>query len=294
MGTMEPYSFPCDIYELQNEIGEIYMAEEECPGIYYVSSTDSETGVPREQYIIDRATTSISDTAKQYGRALECHPELLQIIFEEDGGGDKVISYEILVYKKQHDLPIPEDEDLFATAVYGMEEYPEYFGRYPAPDITPNGKTVRYQELMNGVLLLETETAERLIAVCYPIWAGDLSKYATSFGEQTDYDKARGIHRSFGYLFFRVDTGSIAIYELWKRHPQINASERIDIPKLMNALWEYHPQYVMRFNDRETRGENDELGMFLMLMGEENVELQSNPENLISMLLGAGTDYLKW
>jgi hypothetical protein len=199
-----------------------------------------------------------------------------------------------LVYKKQHNLPIPEDEDLFATAVYGMEEYPEYFGRYPAPDITPRGKTVRYQELMNGVLLLETETAERLIAVCYPIWAGDLSKYATSFGEQTDYDKARGIHHSFGYRFFRLDTGSIAIYELWKRHPQINANGRIDIPKLMNALWEYHPQYVIRFNDRETRGENDELGIFLMLMGEENVELQSNPENLISMLLGAGTDYFKW
>ena len=35
MGTMEPYTFPCNIYELQSEIGEIYMAEEECPGIYY-------------------------------------------------------------------------------------------------------------------------------------------------------------------------------------------------------------------------------------------------------------------
>jgi hypothetical protein len=294
MEERAPYSFPCDIYELQSEIGEIFMAEEECPGVYYVSSLDPESGLPREQYIIDREAPSITGTAKQYGHPLECHPALLQVFFEKDGGGDKVISYEILVYKKQHDIPIPEDEDLLATAVYGMEDYPEYFGRYPAPIMTPHGKMVRYQELMNGILLLETETAEHLIAICYPIWAGDLSKYAMSYGEQTDDDRKRGIHRCFGYLFFKVDTGSIAIFELWKRFPQLNESGRIDIPKLMNALWEYHSQYVIRFNDRETRGENDEIGIFLKWMGVDDVELQGSPENMITMSLGAGTEYLKW
>ncbi len=294
MENAESYAFPCGIYELQNEIGTVLDMEEECPGVFYVSSVDPIEGYSREQYIIDRAAPFISETAKRYGHPLKGHPELNHVIIEKEGDGDKVIMYEILRYKKQHDLPIAEDEDILATAVFGMEDYPEYFGHYPAPIMTPRGKTARYQEIINGILLLETEAAERLIAICYPIWSGDLSEYARRCGEQTEYDKQRGINHTFGYLFFREDSGSVAIFELWNHHTKLKECGRIDGQKLMNALWQHHPHYVIQHNDRETRGENDSVGLFFRELGMNDVELKSNPDNLISMSLDMDTHYLKW
>ena len=294
MANAESYAFPGGIYELQNEIGTTVDTEEECPGVVYVSSIMPKDGYPREQYIIDRAAPSISEAAKRYGHPMVNHPELILVIIEEEGGGDKVILYEILRYKKQHGFPLSEDEDILATAVFGMEDYPEYFGHYPAPIMTPHGKTVRYQEIINGILLLETEAAAKLIAVCYPMWSGDLSEYARCFGEQNEYDKQRGINYTCGYLFFKEDTGSVAMFELWNYHSKLRNCNRIDGQKLMNALWQYHPHYVIRYNDRETRGENDLVGLFFRELGIEDIELRRSPEHLISMSVDSGTVYLMW
>lgn len=82
-----------------------------------------------------------------------------------------------------------EDEPLFELSVYGMELYPDYFSSYPAPIITPSGRITRSLTLTNGVYWLATNQCATFLAICYPIWEGDLSDGIKELGKQTPYDK---------------------------------------------------------------------------------------------------------
>lgn len=293
MEETDTYFFPCDIHTLEDELGDIHRAELECPGVYYVACTNPGYPYPREYYVLDMASDVISKRAKTYGQCMKYHAGLSLIDFEQPCGGHLVVTYEIQRYKTLQGVPLPEEDSLLAMAVYGMEDYPEYFGPFPAPSVTPHGVTARYQTLINGIFLLETETAERMISVCYPIWASSLSKYAVRLAEQTEYDRRRGIHITFGSLYFTPETGSVALFELL-RAGELPVLERLNIPALHNALWQDHPQYVICHNRRELNGENDVAMRFLQSLGCEEAEYESDTRDFITMSPEAGTVYLKW
>ncbi len=57
------------------------------------------------------------------------------------------------------------------------------------PIYTPNGFTVRYQTLENGIYWIETDECKEILAVCYPIWYAELPGTAQKLGKITEYDK---------------------------------------------------------------------------------------------------------
>lgn len=274
---------------ISDDLGEILAAEELCPGAYYVSARSEISMLPEEYYIVDAQSEIISAQAKTYGEPLPHHPELLSYLLGISGSGSLVLLYETQLYRVQHRLPLPEDESLLATAVYGREENPEYFGDFPAPDQTPFGAVIRSRQIIPGVFALATESGAKAVSVCYPIWDGDLTTCTIKLGQQTEYDLAQGIHNTFGNLFFTEETGCLALFELSLTH-EIDA-EVVDLTAVKNAVFQFFPEYAIHHNRREVAGLNDSMGMLLQLAGAE-VAPSGREENLVTWTPTVGTDYL--
>jgi len=196
--TDMPQNLPCG---LPDDIGKIVKAEPECPGVWYaVIETD---GFPAaEYYIVARDADGVSDEAKAYGKPLPHHPKLLAYSLDDPRSGAGILRYEILRRRVQNRLPLPEGETLLSAAVFGMENYPDYFGSWPAPRMTPRGFTTRWRERRPGVFTIETDRGETLLAVCCPLWTSCLPEPIRRLAEQTDFDRAHGIGSTLGYLFF--------------------------------------------------------------------------------------------
>ena len=74
-------------------------------------------------------------------------------------------------------------------------------------------------------------------------------------------------------------------------YEEISESDLIDIPAMMNAVWQRYPDYAASHNFREQTGLNDGFGLMLRALGFD-APLDGYPENLISMTEDIGTDYL--
>lgn len=284
----ETESIPFDI---EGHIGEVKAAEQLCPGVYYITALDSEIGLPREYYAVNKSEAPLSPQAKAYGQELEGDDRILMFPLDDERGGGKVIEYEVQKYLKSHDLSLPDGEDALSTAFFGMEFYPEYFGDYPVPTITPRGVTMRHKRLACGVYALETERFERMIAVCYPVWSVDLSEYTVAQAEQLEYDKERGIDNTLGYLFFPESVGCLVLFELWKWYDEIMATGMVDRAAMMNAIYVNHPEYAVTYNRREQEGLNDSAAHFWRWLGYD-VEPEGKESNLIVLDPETGTAYL--
>ena len=188
---------------ISRSLGPVAFLEEEIPGVYYVSVQYIRTGLPREYYIIEADTGTISDDAKAFGKPVLHHPELLTVLNGATGGGDLIIRYEIKLYKLRHDIPVPENDGLYETAMFGMLDYPDYFGDYPAPIATPEGRTVRYKRLRSGVFDLVTETGNQLLAIAESVWDAELVDSVVSHGVQKE-----------GYLFICPDKAAVVLEDL--------------------------------------------------------------------------------
>ena len=274
-----------------SELGEIKIVTEECPGVYYLAAQheDSYSLIPDEYYIV-LESAPISTDARKYGVPLKCGGGLMYSISQGDTGS-KIIEYELLRYRSAHGLALSEREGLHACAIFGAELHPSYFGMLPVPLLTPWGYTTRSRTLSNGVYLLETDQCAETLAVCYPIWQGDLSEAALRYAYQTDYDKDRGIENTLGYQFFPQSAICVAIFELLERHPEWLDEHKINLPALMNAIWKGCPEYAMAYNVGEQKGHHDALGLLLRTLDYE-VELNSSEKHLIFINPDAGTDFL--
>ncbi len=62
---------------------------------------------------------------------------------------------------------------------------------------------------------------------------------------------------------------------------------------LMNAVYQYHPEYAAQYNLVEQAGLNDGLGKFLYTMGLE-AEFHSSSERLLSLTARAGTKFIRF
>ena len=255
------------------EYGEILHWEQLGPGIYYVSARDEETGNPGEYYIVDTEHTILSTRAKAYGKPLLYHPEYLGYSAGVTDSGKMVLQYELDRYMRKHGLPLPDGEDLRVTATFGREHHPEYFGVYPAPICTPLGLTLRYQELVKGVFAIETDRLEQILAVCYPVWSCDLSGFTKEQALPSD----ENVYETHRYLFFPKASACLALFELRQFYEEVSKSELIDVPAMMNAIWQRYPVYAASHNFREQ----------IDLFGQKSYE------SMISITENIGIDYLK-
>lgn len=238
-------------FDIEDEVGQIKATEELCPGVYYVAARDFESGLPHEYYIVQKWEAPLTEQAESYGKPMKSSNDLLMFPLDDEKGGGSVVKYEVQRYRASRHLPPLDDEDMFVTAVYGMENYPEYFGDYPIPAQTPRGATMRHKRLANGVYVLETERFEHMIAVCYPVWEGDLSDYTIRQAEMLESDARQGIDSTLGYLFFPESAGCLALFELWKWYEEFMSSGLIDRAAMMNAIYEFYPEYAVEHNRTE-------------------------------------------
>ena len=268
---------------LAHELGEIYHWEEECPGVYYLSilTTIEEGG----EYYAVLEGAPITQEARAIGRRLKDVPVLLYPLEAEDGAWT-VVEYEILRYQTARGLPMPEGKSRREAALYGAELRPDYFGAYPVPFLTPWGHTLRHRLLDNGIYWIEAERCVEVLAVCYPIWDGELSEGLWEVGRKLD---AEG---EIGYIYFLKETACVAIWELLRLRPALLTTGLIRKTELMNAIWEHQPGYALGYNAQEQAGLNDALGLLLYALGVEDRELESSPEHMITLTEEAGTEFI--
>ena len=280
-------------YDLLDELGELLQTELECPGVYYVLAQETDSLVAHEYYLIEQSSEHISNEAKAYGSPLPHHPDLLSVSLDTEHGGGAVIRFEIKRYLVQHHLPLPDGDTLLTAAIYGMEDYPEYFGSYPAPLSAPRGFTTRYKELIPGVFAIETDTCETMLAVCYPRWYDGFSSYTMRFSEQTAFDREQGIDNTLGFLFFPRDAACLAVFELLPGNPNLRKSELLDLVALHNALWTQYPDYAIAYNRDEQAGFHDLLAAITFDL-EGVAERNGSLENVIAMTERVGTEWLRF
>ena len=76
---------------LEAEIGEIRRTEQECPGVWYVSTGGDGERDGTEFYVVDRDTDSIPNEAKAYGAAVPDCPQYLLYPMEYENRVRKII-----------------------------------------------------------------------------------------------------------------------------------------------------------------------------------------------------------
>ena len=228
------------------------------PGVYYIA-TQKEGDSPDypEVYVVTADAPAISEKARTYGQEFPGHPDLRVYDTLQPKSGRYIVDFEMRRYQIKCHLPEIENEDsLYTAALYGAEEHPDYFGDFPVPSFTPRGFTVRHKTILNGVYWLETDRCEEMLAVCYPIWQGDITIPEQNQGEQLEYDQIHGIDNTLGYLFFSKQNSIIPLYELSLLHSEIEKSGVVDVAALLNAICEFYPEYATIHNEEEAKFEH--------------------------------------
>ena len=283
---LDTENLPLDL----GKLGTVTQADLVIPGVYEAVLENYEMGLGVEAFIVLQDAADISETAKQYGKADPDHPGFLVYSEDETGNTQYIIYYELARYKILHHLPIPEGEDLQSIAAFGREMYPGYFGGYPVPRLTPWGVTTRNKIIANGLFWLETEQCRRGLAVAYPKY-DDLSDGARGLAVQFDDGLAYTEEQMPGYLFFREEDSCVPVYELSSVIPKEQLCCGINRFALMNAVYQYHPEYAALHNLTEQAGRNASAELLLQMLDIE-IELNSPPERLISLTSQVGTEFI--
>ena len=270
---------------LENELGEILITGEKAPGIYYLTVQQDGASFAEEYYAV-ADTSIISRQAKEYGKRIS---DWWLFSMQDDASGWRIIDYELGKYRVKNHLP--QEQTLHDIALDAAEYHPEYFGAYPVPLHTPRGYTTRHWTLANGIYWLETDQCEEVLAVCYPLWTAELSAAVERLGEQTEHDKAQGIHKTLGYIFFPAQISCIPIYELMQTRMEVWSGTMIDKPALMNAIWRDAPEYAVMMNRQEQTGMND---LSAMLLRDFDIAAGPRilPDRMIAISADTGADYL--
>lgn len=118
---------------LDDTVGEIVRACQECPGVYYIAARKQDGRfLADEYYVVERSSPAISKEAMAYGRMSEEDSRVLLYPFAEERHGYKIIEYEIYRYQVRHGMYADGQTSLRDVAFFNMEYHPEYFGPYRA------------------------------------------------------------------------------------------------------------------------------------------------------------------
>lgn len=283
MGMIAPNELPFDVGE---EVGTVTAAEQIYPGAYHLQ-TNQGNGTQLHEYYAVTESSPIFAKIKNYGQRFS---DLRLYPLHEDASGWRIINYEIGKDLVKKGISIGGAETLYSVAQNAALYHPEYFGMFPVPIYTPRGITLRHKTLGNGVYWLETDQAEVMLAVCYPIWNKEFSPMARVIGDVTAYDRKQGINKMRGYMFFAEQTLCVAVFELMETRPQWEGT-LVDKPALMNAIWKNIPKYALIKNGQapETKERLDILDTeYRIKPMSETTEKQ-----IIGMYPDKGTDFLK-
>lgn len=241
MGTSHrfpPKKLPIDL----GKLGKILELKSMIPGVYTASMKIPGERIHEDAYFLYQDCPHISDEAKRYGKPVPDYPGLLMFIDERTSIPSHIVDYEVLRYKRQHNIPSSKRESLRGIASCGAELYPEYFGAWPPPYVTPWGITTRYRAAADGIFFLETNQLWRGLAVSY-IQSSMLSFQTI---EQLTVPDRNGTDEP-SYLFFQEKDACIAFFEL------ILVIERsgynFSAAALKNAICQGHPEYAEQYNE---------------------------------------------
>lgn len=231
--------------------GVLVHATQCCPGVYYLAAKPENQLICNEYYAVveNYEGSVISKETFSYGILSN------GAYYFEKNSGWSLVEFELVRYQTKYGRTVsggPYD-DLYCTAVYATELYPEYFGAYIPPRLTPHGQTMRYKTVTNGIYFLETDLCIWLLAICYPIWNTELSEFSLHQGEFCKETQAIA-GEEFNYLFFTTKRCTTVIYELCHADkvyfegfkPFLSSSEA-----LIAAMWETCPEYIIFHNYME-------------------------------------------
>ena len=288
INRIEPEDLPFN-FEGIDDYGEIFYAELECPGVYYIAIEIRDEMVAfAEYYVITKEAQAISGEARRYGQQLQERPNLLLYRYGEDSSGWMIIRYEIYKYLTAHGVVLPGGDSLCEAAYCGMELHPEYFGEFPVPALTPLGNTTRHRRIDNGIYWIETDQCSQLLAVCQLLCEG-LSEAARKLELNVEDEMKKRIDPIARYLFFPQEQYAIPLFELMEAYQW---SARIDKAALMNAIWLNFPEYAASYNMNEHTAQAN--GLTLVFEDLDLYEQEVSPQNMISYTPNAGTEFLKW
>lgn len=271
---------------LESEIGVILSSEEICPGVYFIVAKDDNCILSKEYYVVSE-TSVIFPKVRAYGQE---RSGLRLYSVDTPRSGWRIAAYESRRYLLKSGIPLQDEETLHSFTVSAMEYHPEYFGKYPVPLHTPHGYTLRHREFENGIYWIETDQGEDVLAVCYPIWDAELSKAVLQLGEQTEFDRQKGIHNTLGYLFFSRAASCAALFELMELRPEWDGT-LICKPALMNVIWKQLPDYAVITNLWEQKIPGVVTSLMKDLCDIE-IEPRLDPKYIIAMSPEAGEKYL--
>lgn len=258
---------------------EIKAAYMESPGVYHLGIRPNLAPSPAlELLVVTADAPAISIQARSYGIIPVERPDLTVFHCDRERGGREIVEFEIYRYMVKQGIPLPEGDSLRGAAYYAMEMYPEYFGTFPAPILTPWGATIRSFELACGIYLLETDRCKDVLATACPIWEVDLTDSAKKLGRMVGRDE-------MGYMFFSKQASCIPIFELLPLHQGWTIHGIINQAALMNALLKYYADYAAMYNTEKpmiTRTDGAGTNFFQVLdkLGRDGVKFEEAEPDL--------------
>ena len=106
---------------LDDTVGEIVRASQECPGVYYIAARKQDGKfLADEYYVVEKSSPAISKEAMAYGRMPEEDSRVLLYSFAEERRGYKIIEYEIYRYQVRHGIYADGQTSLRDIAFYNM------------------------------------------------------------------------------------------------------------------------------------------------------------------------------
>lgn len=283
---LAPENLPLDL----GELGIVTEAELVMPSVYEIALQQQETNFAVQAFIVIKSTSNFSDTVIQYGQAIPDYLDFLLYTENSTGNPCVIISYELCRYKILHHLPLSENESIREIAAFGAEQYPDYFGHYPVPTLTPWGCTTRHKTITNGLFWLETEQCQRGLAIACPRY-DDLSDGARGLAEKFDDGFALPGQQDPGNIFFTESNSSVPLFELLSGIPEEQIVCPINRIALMNAIYQYHPEYAAMYNSAEQAGLNDAFGLLMNILGIQT-ELHGDMDRVIRLFPHSGIEFI--
>ena len=94
-------------------------------------------------------------------------------------------------------------------------------------------------------------------------------------------------------IFFKEKGIPLVIFELCQHFSGMRESKLIDNRALMNVLYRDHRDYVVTYNTEEQLGLHDSTRFLMNVLGVD-ADLESRPENMVSICPEAGFEYLRF
>lgn len=234
--------------------GKLVDAVEKAPGVFSLCTERPRSVLAREYYVVTPQAVPfvISPEVADCGTA---DGEIRIFEYRSPTDPYALVAHEVLRYRVKNGLPLAAtSSSLYVSAIYCAEYFPWYFGGTIPPTHTPFGLTIRVKKADEGIFFLETDQCRWVLAVSYPIWDSELSKYTETLGAFCTDDLSTKVPES-RYLFIPRERCATAVYELMDNQDHKGLLNFVRSKEAVEShLWKYHAPYAVQHNTREVSG----------------------------------------